>query len=162
MWLSPRWVVPIRRLGLADLAAQQRVDQRRLAGRARPEDDDVELAALAAGADLAEFPVQLGLDLLVADLTDHALRLVGLHRGGLDHVGRDRYRGRPAPPYRDRQASRPNQRPRSPSARSGRSGTPAPGPAIRRANRSCISLSELTSQAASPIAAPTRMTVNAT
>ena len=106
---------------------------------------------------------ELGLGLRVAELADHALGLVRLDGRGLDHVGRDRRGREPLPADRDRQASRPSQAaPIAIRMISDDQERQARARATRRANRSCISFSELTSQAASPSAAPTRMTVNAT
>ena len=126
-------------LGLADVSAQQGVDQRRLAGRAGAEDDDVELAAFAAGPELAQLPVQLGPGRLVADLADHALGLLGLDGRGLDHVGRDR--GRSSRPARAiRQARRPTQIAPIASRTIRTTRKARPRPRDCRANRSCSSV----------------------
>ncbi len=74
------------RLGLAGIAAQEGVDQRRLAGRAGAEDDDVKLAAFLAGLDLAQFPVQPGPGRLIRHLPDHFSGVLRLNGRGLDHV----------------------------------------------------------------------------
>ncbi len=60
--------------------------KRRLAGRAGAEDDDVKLAAVLAGLDLAQFPVQPGLGGLVRHLPDHVSGVLRLDGRGLDHV----------------------------------------------------------------------------
>ena len=66
--------------------AEQRVDERRLAGRAGAEHDDVKLPALAARLDFAQFAVQAGLGGLIRHLPDHFSGVLGLNRRGLDHV----------------------------------------------------------------------------
>ena len=62
------------RLGLAGFSPEQCVDQRRLAGRAGAEDDDVKLPAVLPGSDLAQFPVQPGPGRLVCQLAGSPLR----------------------------------------------------------------------------------------
>ena len=100
-------------------STQECVDQRRLAGRAGAEDDDVKLAAFLPGLELAQFPVQPGLGGLIRDLPDHVPGLLRLDGRGLDHVF-GRLNRRPFSRAWSSRAAGPPRAPRPPAARSRR------------------------------------------
>ena len=97
---------PHRGLGGADGLADQGVDERGLARRAGPEDDDAELVAAPVGPERGELGVEADLGRLVADLRDDPLGLLGLHLGRADDVLRRLRRGPLGPPERPEQPRR--------------------------------------------------------
>jgi hypothetical protein len=97
---------PHRGLDGADGLADQGVDERGLARRAGPEDDDAELVAAPVGPDRGELGVEADLRRLVADLRDDPLGLLGLHLGRADDVLRRLRRGALGPPERPEQPRR--------------------------------------------------------
>ena len=131
---------------LAGFAAQKRTDERRLAGGARAEDDDVKLAPMLTGSNLGELLVRARPG--PTDPRPAGSRLRPARSGPTRPRSRRRALGRGwLAVFRETQSSRPTQKAANARNTISTIKNAMPRPRDCRENRSCSSTSELSSQA---------------